>query len=163
MTRKPRYWSCCCYCLSWPVTLTACLSAAENRLVPAAFMCCCVAQATRDRVEPSRMMRPLGSSLWANERRTSIAFRADSNSSYKAPGTKQQGFWQWGREPERELGSSTWTGWLNLERPLWHPCLFETNWVKPGTLFKWKKSHFTPNVYFFLLRNNVNLNVMSKF
>lgn len=37
------------------------------------------------------------------------------------------------------------------------------NWVKPGTLFKWKKSHLPPNVYFFFLRNNVNLNVISKF
>lgn len=127
-----RSWCCssCCCCLSWPVMLTACLTAANNRLAPVDSTCCCAAPAASPRGGRWPGMQPQASSLWASAKKTRNAFRADSTCFSTDPGTRRPGSWRWARGLRRQLGSSWWTG-----RPAQRPCPFNSCW--------WSRLHWT--------------------
>lgn len=119
-----RSWCCssCCCCLSWPVMLTACLSAADSRPAPVDSTCCCAAPAATPWGGRWPEMRPPASSRWASARRTRSAFRADSTSFSMDPGTRRLGSWRWARGLRRGLESRSWTGLLPQ-----HPRLFNNS------------------------------------
>ena len=160
-SRKSWCWSWCCCCLNWPVTLTACLIAADNRLAPVASTCCCAAPEASPWGDLSLEMLLPASSPWANGRRKSIACTADSTTSCRSPGTRRQGSWLWGRGQRRGPESRSWTGWLGQEPPSQPPSLCEgiliphcinilghcSNVGSKITLILWVV--FNKNVYFF--------------